>query len=36
MEIATSEDENLAIENYVFQKTQSFKYLGAITAGNND
>lgn len=29
-------DENLAKEDYVFEKTQSFKYLGATITGNND
>lgn len=28
--------ENLTIENYVFDKTQSFKYLGITITGNND
>lgn len=28
--------KNLAIENYIFEKTQSFKYLGATTTENND
>jgi hypothetical protein len=36
METENSEDENLAIKDYVFKKIQSFKYLGATITGNND
>lgn len=36
METATNEDENVAVENYAFQKTQCFMNLGAAITGNND
>lgn len=34
VETIKSEDQNCSIENYVFEKTQSFKYLGATITGN--
>lgn len=30
------DEEDLKVDNYAFEKTHRFKYLGVTIAGNND